>query len=118
MKFDPSWDDQDQQKNHNELLEGERVLWRNAQWRVTSVCLEAKADPAEMGPPYYVTKESVGFDIHLRDHVCSKNWVNRDLFLEAYDKARELYSFGISWNSKYEGLDALARKLGLPEGTA
>jgi hypothetical protein len=113
FSFDPGWDQQDLYRNHNELLEGEVVLWRNAQWRVTNYYLEAMARPELVGPPYFIEISAIEFDLALRDHVCQKNWVDQGLFIEAYDKARELHGFGISWCSKYETLDALAAKLGI-----
>jgi hypothetical protein len=111
IAYDKAWDEQDPLKNHNTLLEGEEVLWRNAQWRVTNMFLEARADPAEIGPAYWITRASIEFDPHLVAHVCSKSWVDRDLFIEAHDKARELYGFGPSWDGRYEDHPSLAAKL-------
>jgi|GEM_PF-5505089 len=111
--FDPTWDEQDQSRNHNELQPGEEVLWRNAQWRVTNFYLEAKANPKLMGPPYFIEIAAIQFDLNLVNHVCTKAWVDRGLFLEAYHKARELHHLGINWNSKYEPVAALAERVGL-----
>lgn len=113
--YDDGWDEQHPKRNHNTLLDGEVVLWRNSQWRVTNMFLEAKAEPHKMGPPYYIDLASIQFDLHLVDHVCTKAWVDHVLFIEAYDKARELHNFGISWNSKYETLGDLKQKLALTD---
>lgn len=91
FETDPSWDAQDEGRNHNTLLDGEIVLWRNAQWRVTNMHIEEKADPGRLGPPYWIpaTSDYLG-DPNLVQHVCLKTWVDADLFVEAYEKACEL----------------------------
>lgn len=88
--YSGDWDDQDPNCNHNEMLAGEIELWRNAQWRVTSHGLEAKADPSLLGPPYWLSVEALR-NPHVAEHVCRKTWVHRDLFLEAYGNACELH---------------------------
>lgn len=90
LGFDASWDDQDPGRNHNELLDGEIVLWRNSQWRVTNLFLEAKADPDLLGPPYYIDIADLGL-AGIIANVLDKDWVDSRLFLDAYAKACELH---------------------------
>lgn len=90
LDYDATWDGQDQSKNHNELLTGEVVLWRNAQWRVTNMFLEAKAEPNLFGPPYHIDIGDIGLS-GIIDNVLNKDWVDSRLFLDAYKKACELH---------------------------
>lgn len=83
-------DDRDEEeRNEDHLLEGEVELWRNAQWRVTSHVLEEIPSPDAMGGPYYIYTDLLA-DPGLVSHMCSKNWVDRRLFVEAYKMACEL----------------------------
>lgn len=74
--------------DENGLLEGETELWRNAQWRVTTVAIE---DVSRGNSSRYW----IGiWQIHQDDwhqHMSTKNWVDIDLFDEALAKARELF---------------------------
>jgi len=74
--------------DHNDLLEGERELWRNSQWRVTNLALEEVPG----GSGYWIAATDV-HDQMWPDHMSRKQWVDYHKFMQALTKARELHPF-------------------------
>ncbi len=78
----------DEGYNENGLLEGEVELWRNSQWRVTSIALEDASGRTSC--PYWIPVQQLHWD-GLQEHMAKKTWVDIGLFNEAMAKARELH---------------------------
>lgn len=72
----------------NGLLEGETELWRNAQWRITTIAIEDVS--GRNSCPYWIGIGQIHQD-SLHQHMSEKNWVDIALFDEALAKARELF---------------------------
>lgn len=70
----------------NYLLEGERELWRNSQWRVTTIALEEVPG----GGGYWISVRDVHDDM-WPVHMSQKRWVDHGAFMQALAKARELF---------------------------
>lgn len=68
----------------NHLLEGENVLWENDQWRVTNFVLEEQPG----GSGYWIARDDLSRPGWVR-HMAQKNWVDVEVFKEAYVKACE-----------------------------
>lgn len=75
--------------SENILVEGEAEIWRNAQWRVTNMHLEEIHDGSTMGPPYWIAHTDLSRPGWI-EHMSEKNWVDRELFTEAYGRACEV----------------------------
>jgi hypothetical protein len=76
--------------DENGLLEGEVELWRNAQWRVTTLALEEADKRPTCWGPYWIAVREIHGD-NWSAHMAEKNWVDINLFNEALTKARELH---------------------------
>lgn len=74
--------------DENGLLEGEAELWRNAQWRVTTVAIEDIS--GRNSCPYWIPIREI-HSADWRQHMSQKNWVKVHLFDQALAKARELF---------------------------
>jgi hypothetical protein len=71
--------------------ETDRVLWRNAQWAVTTYGIENVSGPYH----YFIEKarlgQSMGVRRDWRDHMAEKTWVIERLFDECFKKAVEIH---------------------------
>lgn len=74
--------------DENGLLEGEKELWRNSQWRITTSHLEEIPG----GSGYWISLSVLKRGGWLQ-HMAKKKWVDQDLFREAFDKVAELTPF-------------------------
>jgi hypothetical protein len=72
--------------------ETDKVLWRNAQWAVTTYGIENVAGPYH----YFIEKERLsqimGEDGDWRDHMAQKTWVVSSQFNECFAKAKEIHA--------------------------
>lgn len=72
--------------DQNGLLPDEKELWRNDQWRVTTIALEEVPG----GSGYWIEVSRLANPGWIQ-HVTQKRWVDTLLFTEAYRKACELH---------------------------
>ncbi len=72
--------------------ETDPILWRNLQWAVTEYGIENVRGPYH----YHIAKSDFHIPMGTPDrtwvhHMASKNWVDAELFEEAFQHALEIY---------------------------